>query len=308
MEGYHYPALRRRRDVEVVAACDPVLERARRFAPFATTDPREAIDRADAVLVATPPSSTPSLAAQALEAGKDVLCEKPIAETPEAGAKLVEAVKRSGRKFQVGFIHRHLRGVRRMGELEVGRPVVARLGLFTEAWVTPEHERSLADNYLRTSSPMVVGGSHLADLLLHLVKAKPVTAMGAAGRTRELPGPNHEAGLVSFDDGSMGLLEVGWLHPALDRALPYPVGRACQFEILGPKGSVHYDWDSGRLRYVTDRVAEERFPAEELDFDAQLEAFLTDPRPGVEDGYRSLVLTHAIAESRRRRRAVELAP
>lgn len=306
MEGYHFPALRKRRDVEVVAACDPVVERARRFAPFATSDPRAALDRADAVLVATPPSSTPFLAMQALEAGKDVFCEKPIAETPEIGAKLVEAVKKSGRKFQVGFIYRHLRVVRRLRELEIGRPVVARLGLFTEAWISPEHERALAENYLRTSSPMVVGGSHLADLLLHLVGPAPHTAMGAAGWTRDLPGPNHEAGLVSFADGSMGLLEVGWLHPALERNLPYPTGRLCQFELFGPKGSVHYEWDTGRLRHVSDRVVEERFSPQELNFDAQLEAFLTDPHPGVEDGYRSLVLTHAIAESRRTRRAVAL--
>jgi predicted dehydrogenase len=308
VEGFHAPALRRRRDVEIVAACDPEIERARRFAPFATTDPRAAIDRADAVLVATPPSATPALAIQALEAGRDVFCEKPIAESPGEGAKLVEAVRRSGRKLQVGFFLRHLRSVRRLRSWDVGRPLVARLGLFTEAWVSPEHERLLAEVYLRSSGPMVVTGAHIADFLLWMVGSKPVRVSGAAARTRALPAPNHEAGLVTFADGSMGLLEVGWLHPAERRDLPYPVGRSCQYEFFGPGGAIHFDWDTGRLRFVTaDRTVEEQYGPEENDFDAQWEAFVTDPAPGVEAGYASLVLTHAIAEAARTGRSIELA-
>ncbi len=309
VEDFHHPALRKRRDIEIVAACDPVLERAQRFAPFATTDPRAAIDRAEAVLVATPPSATPHLALLALEAGRDVFCEKPIAETPELGRMLVEAVKRTGRKFQVGFFLRHTRALRRMRTWDVGKPVVARLGVFSEAWVSPGHERGLVENYLRTSSPMVVTGAHIADLLLSRVASEPVLVQGAGGRTRDLPGPNHEAGLVTFADGSLGILEVGWLHPAEKKDLPYPVGRACQYEFFGPKGSILYEWDTGRLRFVTDGgTVEESFPPEEIDFDAQLEAFINAPGPGVEEGYRSLVLTHAIAESRRTGRAVGWKP
>ena len=305
VEGFHYPALRKRKDVEIVAACDPVLERAKRFATFATTEPREAIERADAVLIATPPSASPHLAVQALEAGKDVFCEKPIAETPEIGAKVVEAVRRTGRKFQVGFFKRHLPPIRRMREFDLGRPLVARLGLFSEAWVTPEHEKALVDNYLKTSSPMVVGGSHIADLLLWFVGSEPVRVQGAGAATRDLPGPNHEAGIVTFKDGSMGILEMGWLHPALRKDLNYPVSHACPIEFFGPRGALHYEWDSGRLTIVTDTVVEEQYEMEANDFDAQLEAFLTNPHPGVEDGYRSLKLTHAIAEARRTGRVVE---
>ncbi len=309
VEGFHLPALRRRRDVEVVAACDPVLERAKRFAPFATTDPRPAIERADAVLVATPPSATPHLAIQALEMGRDVFCEKPIAETPEAGAKLVEAVRRTKRKLQVGFFLRHHPAVRRMREWDVGRPFVARLGLFSEAWVSPEHERSLVEAYLRTSSPMVVTGAHIADLLLWFAASPPLRVSGAGAATRDVPGPNHEAGLVTFADGSLGLLEVGWLHEAEKRDLPYPVGRSCQYEFLGPKGSILFEWDTGRLRLVTrGGIVEENYGPESADFDAQWEAFVTDPTPGVEDGYRSLKLTHLVAEARRAGRVIEWTP
>jgi predicted dehydrogenase len=281
-----------------VAACDPVLDRAKKFAPFATTEPGEAIERADAVLVATPPSITPQMAILALDAGKDVLCEKPIAETPNVGWQVLEAARRSSGKFQVGFIYRHLKAVKRMSEVDVGRPVVARFGLFSEAWVSDEHEKGIAD-YLKTSSPMVVGGAHLADLLCHLVKSRPEHAQGAGAKTRDLPGPNHEMATVTFQDGSLGLLEVGWLHPAINRDLKYPISRLCEFELIGPKGSVRYEWDTGRLRIVTNKVVEEKYPVQDLDFDAQLEAFLTEPFPGIREAYRSLLLTHAIAQSRR---------
>jgi predicted dehydrogenase len=295
--------------VEVAAACDPVVERARRVAPFATADPEAAIERADAVLVATPPSATPRLAIRALEMGRDVFCEKPIAENPEEGARLVEAVRRTKRKLQVGFFLRHHPAVRRMREWDVGRPFVARLGLFSEAWVSPEHERGLVETYLGTSSPMVVTGAHIADLLLWFAGQEPARVSGAGAATLGLPGPNHEAGLVSFPDGSLGLLEVGWLHAAEKRDVPYPVSRSCQYEFFGPKGSILFEWDTGRLRRVTrEGILEENYGVESSDFDAQWEAFFTAPGPDVEAGYRSLKLTHLVAEARRSGRVIEWKP
>lgn len=87
--GEHASALRSLRDqvaLVAVADLDPVtLQQATEaaFVPYATVDHRELLarDDVDVVLICTPPSSHAALVAEALAAGKRVVCEKPLAHT-----------------------------------------------------------------------------------------------------------------------------------------------------------------------------------------------------------------------------------
>ena len=58
-------------------------------------------DDVDAIVMALPPQFHADLAIQAVEAGKDVLVEKPIALTVADGERAVEAARRTGRIFMV---------------------------------------------------------------------------------------------------------------------------------------------------------------------------------------------------------------
>jgi predicted dehydrogenase len=60
----------------------------------------------DAVVIATPPPSHPSLIAAAAHAGKAIFCEKPLAGTAAAACTAVEAVERAGAILQIGFQRR----------------------------------------------------------------------------------------------------------------------------------------------------------------------------------------------------------
>ncbi|RVD37616.1 Gfo/Idh/MocA family oxidoreductase, partial [Mesorhizobium sp. M4A.F.Ca.ET.020.02.1.1] len=60
----------------------------------------------EAVIVATSDAYHVPMSIKALEAGKHVLCEKPIGVSVEEGEKLAEAVKRSGKVLQVGHMKR----------------------------------------------------------------------------------------------------------------------------------------------------------------------------------------------------------
>jgi len=88
-------------------------------------------DRPDLVVVATPPSSHAGLARAALDAGFDVLCEKPLTATVAEGREVAEAVAGSGRIFATGYyfsgypIIRHAREIVRSGELGEVRMVEA---------------------------------------------------------------------------------------------------------------------------------------------------------------------------------------
>ncbi|RWG11572.1 Gfo/Idh/MocA family oxidoreductase, partial [Mesorhizobium sp.] len=60
----------------------------------------------EAVIVATSDAYHVPMSIRALEAGKHVLCEKPIGISVEEGERLAEAVKRSGKVLQVGHMKR----------------------------------------------------------------------------------------------------------------------------------------------------------------------------------------------------------
>ncbi len=95
--------------VEIVAAADIYdsrLDRMKELYPgIATTrDYRELIARSDidAVMIATPDHWHARISIDALAAGKDVYCEKPMVQKIEDGRRVIEAWKRSGRIFQMG--------------------------------------------------------------------------------------------------------------------------------------------------------------------------------------------------------------
>ena len=95
----HLPALSRRNDVEIVAFCDIIEERAAKAAKeygvegaLVCTDYKElvAIPEIETVHVLTPNVSHCELTCAALDAGKHVICEKPMAATPEDAKKMLE--------------------------------------------------------------------------------------------------------------------------------------------------------------------------------------------------------------------------
>jgi len=80
--------------VEVVADIDEVLSAS-----------------VEGVVIATPAETHYELARQALEAGKDVLCEKPPALTYEQGVELVRLTESQGCILMVGYVMEYQPGI-----------------------------------------------------------------------------------------------------------------------------------------------------------------------------------------------------
>src|SRR4051812_5260267 len=85
MGANHGRVARSIREATVTAICDPDLARAETLAKplgaLATTNIDEAIDAADAVILATPSDTHGDIGEQVLKGGRDLLVEKPIATT-----------------------------------------------------------------------------------------------------------------------------------------------------------------------------------------------------------------------------------
>ena len=109
----HLPILSERKDVDVVAMSDADAHKAetlsrRLSVPLVMdTDDLIAFDELDAVVLCTPNNLHEELAIAALEAGKHVLVERPIAVTSAGAARVLDVAERTGRVLMVGLPHRY---------------------------------------------------------------------------------------------------------------------------------------------------------------------------------------------------------
>jgi predicted dehydrogenase len=153
------------------AIADPDQQRARVLAPSKETrlckNYRELLATAEveSIIVATPPHLHEEIVISALENGKHVICEKPLANTVEACRRMVELARKTGKTLAVGFNHRYfpaIQVVKRtldsgvIGELDHIRAFAGHQGLsqFRNPW---EYDQK------------VVGGGALMDVGIHMI-------------------------------------------------------------------------------------------------------------------------------------------
>lgn len=102
---------------------------------FTTRDYREVLARrdVDAVIIATPDHWHATISVDALNAGKDVYCEKPMVQKIEEGKRVIDAAAKSGRIFQVGSQYASALSFHKIGEL-LKSGAIGELNMI-EAWL-----------------------------------------------------------------------------------------------------------------------------------------------------------------------------
>jgi predicted dehydrogenase len=170
-QRFHLPAIERLPTVELVAACDPQVDRLawaqHRSPPPALFGAPEELARCpglEAVLVLTPPESHAQATVQCLESGLHVLVEKPMALDLAEARRMEAAARRAQRRLHVGFTrrfrdpYRHLREAVRQLDPRLPRAVRFELA-FPPSW-------NSRTGFLGDESR---GGGVLDDVLSHQV-------------------------------------------------------------------------------------------------------------------------------------------
>jgi predicted dehydrogenase len=137
----------------------------------------------DAVVIATPVSTHYPIARQALEAGKHVMIEKPIAGSSEQALDLIERAERQRRVLMVDHTFIYTSAVRKirefidsgeLGEIHYFDSVRVNLGLFQKdinvIWDLAPHDLSIMDYLLRANPVAItaVGASHAGNNLANI--------------------------------------------------------------------------------------------------------------------------------------------
>ncbi len=199
----------------------------------------------EGVLVTTPNDTHREMILAALEAGKAVYTDKPIAHTLEDAMAIRDAVTRSGQVFAVGHSARRLSGHRLMKEwIESGR-----LGDVSLAEANFSNERGLeltteTWRWYADKSPggtLIQLGVHHADTLQYLLG--PVAAVSAHVRRLYTASevPDAAMAILEFESGALGYLGCGWASPGV-----------YQMRLQGTEANLQYDldfthWDESHL-------------------------------------------------------------
>jgi len=189
--GKHMPALYGLEDsVEMVAFCDIIEERAEQACDrFGTMDAKFYVDykellkdeSIDVVHVCTPNRSHSFISIDALNAGKHVMCEKPMAKTYKEAKEMYEASVKAGKKLSIGYQNRqtpealYSKSVCESGQL--GEMYFAR-ALAVRRRAVPTWGVFL-NEYEQGGGPLIDIGTHALDLTLWMLdNYKPKMVVG----------------------------------------------------------------------------------------------------------------------------------
>ncbi len=193
-------------------------------------------DEVEGVLITTPNDTHRDLIVAALDAGKAVYVDKPVAHTLEHALDVKRAIERTGGVFAVGHSARRLSGSRLMrswiDDGSLGDVSLAEANFSNERGLelTPETWRWYADK--SPGGTFIQLGVHHADNLQYLLG--PVARVSAHARrlyTRSEV-PDAVMAILEFEAGPLGYIGCGWASPGV-----------YQIRLQGTRANLMYDLD-----------------------------------------------------------------
>lgn len=302
----------------VVAVCDPWTERATEVAAKvgaqAATHPDDFLTRTDVhvVSVATPTFLHETYAVAALQAGKHVLCEKPVALSMPAAENMKRAAQAVGRELRIGLMRRFDPAYRQLlaWHAELGSPTLAQATL-----VAGLRPKRLMHDARGNGGPIIDMCCHLFDTWSTMFGGQPesVTAHGYTfGENRSELASIEQKALDSaqftllYPGGHVGQVQVSW-------GLPTGVDHQERHSYVAPDGLLTVNWNSGMT--IFRGAAPEAWTAPEHDawraeiaqYYLELTSDAPDQTANVDDGIAALRVSLAVLKSIAEQRTVYVA-
>jgi predicted dehydrogenase len=189
-------------------------------------DYREPLDdpEVDAVDICLPHDLHAQVAVKAAEAGKHILCEKPIAAMLEGADRMIEAAERAGVVLMIAenvrftpLFHR-VRDLLRDGV--IGQPAL--IQMTRECYLAQsflEERRWFLDARMAAGGIMMSGGVHDFETMRMLIgEVESIQALRARQRFLEMEGDDTSIAMVRFCDGTVGTLVESFVMKSLTTA------------------------------------------------------------------------------------------
>lgn len=171
--------------------------------------------------------AAPTIAA--LEAGKHVFLEKPMASTNEDCQAIAAAAANSDKNFMVGHICRfNPRYAAAKQEIEAGA-----IGKIVGMYSRRNLSRGIGDQVLNKIGPIIGDGVHDTDLMLWFSGAKVVKAYAQTVKTTAHIYPDMGWTMYTFNTGAVGVVETVWYLP---EKTPFQIDE--RLEVIGTEGSI----------------------------------------------------------------------
>jgi len=218
----HFPVFRNNPQCNLIALCDSDIRKidylgAKYNIPYRYQDFQEMLQNKelDAIIIATPNYLHAPMAISAMEFGKDVLCEIPMATNVKDAQEMTRVSKKTKRKLAVAMNHRLRPDVQTLkkfiGEGELGDIYYIKAGWLIGAseWILHPWRR---DQLKSGGGAFLSLGSGLLDITTHLLEDKKMSTIFASIHKKE---PNAEVEdtamcIINFTDGALLTIEVSW--------------------------------------------------------------------------------------------------
>jgi predicted dehydrogenase len=208
----------------------------------------------DAVLVATPDWVHTGPAIAALDAGKPVLIEKPLAISGTDARAILGAQRRAGVKAMTLFNHRwvpaYWQAKERTAENLVGEPVLA----YARKNDTIEVPTNMI-SWAAQTTPSWFLSSHDIDLVLWYFQSTPTEVFATEVRkvlvARGIDTPDAIQAQVRFDDGAVATFEACWTYPNI-----FPTVTGSFIELIFSGAAIHLDRKREQIEIATEQKFE----------------------------------------------------
>ncbi|MGP7817435.1 Gfo/Idh/MocA family protein [Niallia sp. 01092] len=225
----HLPEYHANKNVEIIAVCDIVAERAEETAETygakAFTDYKEVLKLADldAISVCLPNYLHAPVSIDALNAGKHVLCEKPMATSEEEAEAMIEAAKANGKKLMIGhnqrFVKSHEKARQLIANGEIGKVYGFRTAFGhggPENWSVEGKEGWFFKKEQAFIGAMGDLGVHKADLLRYILGEEfvEVAAFVETSAKDFADVDDNAVCVLKTESGIVGTLAASWAYTA----------------------------------------------------------------------------------------------